>query len=157
MNPVRVCACADNERGMALVLVLMASTLLFALGGSLALETMTEGMVASNYRDGVVSFHAAEAAAGVAMATLVSADTWAAQPEGFVVGRLDQLLGVAPTTVPVLVTVSLADAGATDRITIIARADGPGRSRRTIRVTVARAADPTDRVSLRIIAWEEVR
>ena len=45
-----------DERGLALVLVLMASALLSALGAILVIETQTEGAVASNYRDGVAVY-----------------------------------------------------------------------------------------------------
>ena len=145
-----------DERGMALVLVVLASVLLSALGGILVLETQTESAIASNYRDGVAALYAAEAGAGVAMATLVTADRWSAQ-SGFVSGSIHQLLGVPAASPPTLVVVSLVDAGAPDRITIVSQADGPRQTRRTVRVTVARAADATDRLSLRIVAWEEVR
>jgi Tfp pilus assembly protein PilX len=144
-----------DERGMALVLVILASVLLSALGGILVLETQTESTIASNYRDGIAAFYAAEAGAGVAMATLVTADRWSAQP-AFVAGTIQDLLGLPTAGPPTLVRVSLIDAGATDRITIVSQADGPRQTRRTVRVTVARA-DPADRLSLRIVAWEEVR
>jgi len=145
-----------DERGAALVLVLLASVLLSALGAILVLETQTQSTIASNYGEGVAALYAAEAGAGVAMANLVSADRWSPQP-AFVSGAVDQLLGVPVVRPPTIVSVSLVDAGAPDRITVVSQADGPRQTRRTVRVTVARAADPSDRLSLRIVAWEEVR
>jgi hypothetical protein len=146
-----------DERGMALILVLMASTLLAALGGILVLESQTESTIASHYGDGIAALYAAEAGAGVAMARLAAQDEWRAQSDAYVSGRLDNLLGVSPVRWATDVAVFLVDGGAPGRITLVSRADGPGQTRRTVRVTVARALDPTDRVSLRILAWEEVR
>jgi hypothetical protein len=63
-----------GERGIALIAVLSASSLLLALGLSLALTTTVEVGIAANQRDGVQTLHAADAALERAIADLVAAD-----------------------------------------------------------------------------------
>lgn len=64
----------DDERGVALIAVMTASSLLLALGLSLALTTTVEVGIASNQRDGVQGLHAADAAVERAMSDLAVAD-----------------------------------------------------------------------------------
>lgn len=64
----------DDERGVALLAVMTASSVLLALGLSLALTTTVEVGIASNQRDGVQVLHAADAAVERAMADLAAAD-----------------------------------------------------------------------------------
>jgi len=146
-----------DERGMALVMVLLSSVLLCALGGAVALEGQSESAIAGNYRDGIAALYAAEAAAGLVIARLPSAATWSPSAGPIVSGRLDQLLAASSTSSPVVVAATLVDAGAPDRIAVLAQANGPGKAQRSVRITVARPADPADHVSLRILAWEEIR
>jgi hypothetical protein len=65
---------ARDERGIALVAVMSASSLLLALGLSLALTTTIEVGIAANQRDGVQTLHAADAGLERAMADLAAAD-----------------------------------------------------------------------------------
>jgi hypothetical protein len=65
---------AGDERGVALLAVMAAASLLLALGLSLALTTTVEVGIASNQRDGVQALHAADAAVERAMADLAAAD-----------------------------------------------------------------------------------
>ena len=51
----------QDERGIALLLTLMATVLLTALGGALITLTTAETAIASNYRNAVEAFYAAEA------------------------------------------------------------------------------------------------
>ena len=84
-----------DERGVALVAVMTASSLLLALGLSLALTTTVEVGIASNQRDGVQVLHAADAAVERAMADLAVAD-WDAVLTGAVTSRFfDGRAGVA--------------------------------------------------------------
>ena len=64
----------EDERGVALLAVMTASSLLLALGLSLALTTTVEVGIASNQRDGVQALHAADAGVERAMADLAVAD-----------------------------------------------------------------------------------
>ena len=59
-----------NEQGMALVAVMTVSTLLLALGVSLAMTTTVEVGIAANHRDAVQTLHAADAALEFAIAEL---------------------------------------------------------------------------------------
>lgn len=52
---------ASSQRGVALIITLLAMVLLSALGLSLALVSSTEERVASAYRDGAETFYAADA------------------------------------------------------------------------------------------------
>jgi hypothetical protein len=51
-----------DERGVALIMALLAMVLLTGLGTALTLVTMTESRVSASYRDGAEAFYAADAA-----------------------------------------------------------------------------------------------
>jgi hypothetical protein len=70
IDPVR------NERGMALIIALMAMMLLTALGLGLVMTTMTETMITSNYRDGGESMYAADAGVERVMQDLLTMPDW---------------------------------------------------------------------------------
>jgi subtilisin family serine protease len=144
------------EDGVALVMVLLASMLLLALGGALALAAATETAIASAYRNGIVLLYAAEAAAGMAMSELAAAPTWTALPAPLVEGRLDELLGVDALPSAPTVTAVIED-GAPDRAAIVAQARDTDGRRRTIRVSVVREGAADGRPSLRVVAWAELR
>jgi hypothetical protein len=105
----------------------------------------------------VTALYAAEAAAGTVIASLPGTPTWAPSMGPILSGRIDQVLGISSTLTPIFVTAALVDGGAADRIAVVAQAHGPGKAERTVRITVGRAADPADHVSVRIVAWEEIR
>jgi hypothetical protein len=63
-----------SERGIALVAVMSATSLLLALGLSLALTTTVEVGIAANQRDAVQTLHAADAGLERALADLALAD-----------------------------------------------------------------------------------
>jgi hypothetical protein len=65
-----------SERGAALIVALLSTSMLLALGVSLVLTTMGEGTVAAYYRDGVEAAYAAEAAAELAIAQLGKEEDW---------------------------------------------------------------------------------
>jgi hypothetical protein len=65
---------ACDERGIALIAVISASSLLLALGLSLALTTTVEVGIAANQRDGVQALHAADAGLEQSIADLGAAD-----------------------------------------------------------------------------------
>ena len=67
-----------RERGVALVVALLATLVLSALGLSLLVMAGTETLIAGNYRDGVEALHAAEAALERAMADVALAPDWTA-------------------------------------------------------------------------------
>ncbi len=98
---------ADN--GVALVIVMMAITLLTALGTALTLGTIAETAIAANYRDTTETFYAAEAAVEFAMQEVAAVSDWSdviAAPgrSAFVDGPAD-----GPRTVGA-VTLDLGDA-----------------------------------------------
>src|SRR5688572_3177246 len=49
---------AKSEEGIALLIVLVAMTVLMALGGGLLMVVTTEVRIAAHYRDGLEAFHA---------------------------------------------------------------------------------------------------
>lgn len=71
--------CGGDERGVALVLALMAMALLLTLGGALAVLTATETTIAARFRDGLEAFYAAEAGIARAVVDLRTADWHAAR------------------------------------------------------------------------------
>jgi len=64
----------ESERGVALIAVMTASSLVLALGLSLALTTTVEVGIAANQRDGVQMLHAVDAVLERALADLAGAD-----------------------------------------------------------------------------------
>lgn len=87
----------QNERGIALVAVMAASSLVLALGLSLALTTTVEVGIAANQRDGVQMLHAVDAALERAIADLAGAD-WDAVLTGATTSAFHD--GAAAVTLP---------------------------------------------------------
>lgn len=71
-----------SERGIALLVTLMAMTLMSALGMALALVTMTETAIAANYREGTEALYAAEAAVGYVMQEVRREPDWSRVLDG---------------------------------------------------------------------------
>jgi len=65
-----------DEDGIALVVTLMATTLLLALSAALVLLTTTETRVVANAHDGVEAFNAADSAVALAVSELRRAADW---------------------------------------------------------------------------------
>jgi hypothetical protein len=74
-----------GEDGLALVVTLMAITLLLALGASLVLTTMAEGKVAGNYRDGTEALYAADGALERILHDVDASSDWNTLLDGSVV------------------------------------------------------------------------
>jgi hypothetical protein len=72
----RLRARACDERGIALIVALMALMLLTALGLALELTTSTETMIGGNYRNGQEALYAADAAIEVAMQDILTVPDW---------------------------------------------------------------------------------
>jgi hypothetical protein len=70
---------------MALIVVLLSTSMILALGVSLVLTTMGEGSVAAHYRDGVEAAYAAGAAAELAVVQLRREEDWDGVLSGLVV------------------------------------------------------------------------
>ena len=66
----------SSERGIALVLVMMTTTLFVVLVGSLALAVLTETAVAANHRDAAHALYAAEAAVEFVLQEIALAENW---------------------------------------------------------------------------------
>jgi hypothetical protein len=65
-----------DEHGIALIIALMATTLMMALGIALLMTTMTEGKIAANYRDGTEALYAADAAVERVMQDILTVPNW---------------------------------------------------------------------------------
>ena len=65
-----------DERGVALVIALMAMLLMTALGTALVLTTMTETKIAGNYRGGYESLYAADGAVERVMQDILTVPNW---------------------------------------------------------------------------------
>jgi Tfp pilus assembly protein PilX len=86
-----------NERGAALILALMSTLLLTALGVALALLSTTEAMITSNYSNAGEALYAADAAVERAVQDLLTVPRWddiltGSRQSGF----------VGPSTLPTL-------------------------------------------------------
>ena len=77
---------AGDEQGVALVIALMATALMMALGLALILTTTTEGKIAGNYRQGSEALYAADAAVERVMQDILTVPNW------------DDMLGGAATS-----------------------------------------------------------
>ena len=67
---------ARDESGVALVIALMAMTLMMALGLALMMNTMTETRIASNYSSGAETLYAADAAVERVMNDILTVPDW---------------------------------------------------------------------------------
>ena len=85
---------------MALIAVMTASTLLLALGLSLALTTTVETGIAANHRDGLQSLHAADAALERAVAELAATPDWDAVLAGAVTATFNDGRGAGIVGLP---------------------------------------------------------
>jgi hypothetical protein len=65
-----------DERGIALLIALMSTLLLTALGLALVMTTMTETMISANYRDGGEAMYAADAGVERVMQDLLTIPDW---------------------------------------------------------------------------------
>jgi len=65
-----------DEQGVALIIALLSMLLLTALGMALSLTTNTERQIASNYRDGVETLYAADAAVERVMQDVLTVPDW---------------------------------------------------------------------------------
>lgn len=65
-----------DEQGIALILSLMVMMLMMALGAALMLNTMTEGKIAGNYRDGTEALYAADAAVERVIQDILTVPDW---------------------------------------------------------------------------------
>ncbi len=70
LQPVR------DERGIALLIAIMSTLLLTALGMGLVLVTMTETMISANFRDGGEAMYAADAGVERVMQDLLTVPDW---------------------------------------------------------------------------------
>ncbi len=66
----------QSERGIAMIIALMSTLLLTALGLGLVMTTMTETMITSNYRDGGEAMYAADAGIERVMQDLLTVPDW---------------------------------------------------------------------------------
>jgi hypothetical protein len=67
---------ASNERGMALIVALLSVMLLTALGLGLVMTTMSETMIAANYRDSGEAMYAADAGVERVMQDMLTVPDW---------------------------------------------------------------------------------
>ena len=70
LDPIR------NERGISLIIALMSTLLLTALGLGLLTVTITETMISANYRDGGEAVYAADAGVERVMQDLLTVSDW---------------------------------------------------------------------------------
>lgn len=70
LDPIR------NERGISLIIALMSTLLLTALGLGLLMVTMTETMLSANFRDGGEAVYAADAGVERVMQDLLTVSDW---------------------------------------------------------------------------------
>jgi hypothetical protein len=149
---------------MALATALMAVLMMLAIGGSVALNTMTETTIAGNHRDALQTLYAAEAGIDLSISRLrMTADWTAAAPDPggttLVQGRLTDLLQVTSVDPRLNVTAwAIPDPnGDPDVLIVQAVASGAGGVRRGVQVTIRRApaAPSATTRNIETIFWRE--
>jgi len=149
---------------MALLTALTAVLMMLAIGGSIALNTMTEVTIAANQRDGLQTLYAAEAGIDLSISRLHTMADWTAaapDPSGttLVQGTLADLLQVT-TVDPRLNVIAwvVPDPNGDPNVLIVeAVASGAGGLRRTIQVTIRSvpAAPSATTRNIETIIWRE--
>ena len=137
---------------------------MLAIGGSAALNMMTETTIAANHRDALQTLYAAEAGIDLAISRLRPIDDWGAaapDPRGttLVQGNLADLLQVTAVDPRLNVTAwGFPDPNGDPEVLIVqAVASGGGGIRRGVQVTIRRApaaASATMR-NIETISWRE--
>ena len=72
----------EDERGVVLIIALLAMVLLTALGMALTLVTMTESRISATYRDGAETLYAADAAIERVIRDIAAAPDWSRVLDG---------------------------------------------------------------------------
>ena len=76
VHPTRPLDAIRSERGISLIIALMSTLLLTALGLGLLMVTMTETMISANFRDGGEAVYAADAGVERVMQDLLTVSDW---------------------------------------------------------------------------------
>jgi hypothetical protein len=87
----------SDERGVALIVSLMATLMLSALGAALILNTTTETMLTHNFHNGQQALYAADAGVERGIQDLIREPSWNAVLAG---GRLSGFLDTPPYVLP---------------------------------------------------------
>jgi hypothetical protein len=149
---------------MALATALIAVLMMLAIGGSAALNMMTETTIAASHRDALQTLYAAEAGIDLAISRLRTVADWAAaapDPCGttLVQGSLVDLLQVTAVDprLNVIAWVFPDPNGDPDVLIVQAVASGGGGIRRGVQVTIRRApAAPSATMrNIETISWRE--
>ena len=104
-----------DERGMALLLVLLCATLFLALGGALVTVATTESQIAATFREGAAALAGAEAALTRTFSDLGPAPDLNAVLAGSVVSTFSDGSPAAPRRLPDGVTLDLVAATNAER------------------------------------------
>jgi hypothetical protein len=148
---------------MALVTALTGVLLMMAIGGSAALNMMTETTIAANHRDSLQALYSAEAGIDLGISRLRRIDDWRAaapDPQGttLVQGSVTDLLQVTGVDPRLSVTAWVFPDPNGDPDVLIVQAIASGRGlRRGVQVTIRRApATPSATMrNIRTISWRE--
>lgn len=143
------------DRGAALIVAILAMTMMTALGAALVLTTLTETRVASAYADGIAVRYAAEGALERVLADLHAHPDWSTLPTTHSDGPLQALLPAATRAPTYRVRVTIAPGEAENAIVVEARAYGPAAVERAVSMTVERTGG-VDTPVVRVLAWAEV-
>ena len=169
---------------MPVVLTMMLSLVLAALGSALAMGSSTETLIAGSYRQGSVLFYAADAAANFALQTLAATDwaqvldtgemSWFAEggpsnpelqvaPAGYRLyahGSFATLMKRLPQQTDARVVVWLADLTVPEQMSagrtvgLIASAFGPFGGRRSVAIS-ARLQRTDEEVVVERLSWAQ--
>jgi hypothetical protein len=148
---------------LALLTALTAVLMMLAIGGSAALNMMTETTIAANHRDALQTLYAAEAGIDLAISRLRPIDDWGAaapDPRGTTVvqGSLADLLLVTAVDPRLNVTAWVfPDPNGDPDVLIVQAVASGGGLRRGVQVSIRRApAAPSATMrNIEKISWRE--
>jgi hypothetical protein len=149
---------------MALLTALTAVLMMLAIGGSVALNTMTETTIAASHRDAIQALYGAEAGIDLSISRLRMMEDWtvaAPDPRGttLVQGPLADLLQVTTVDPRLKVTAwAIPDPNGDPNVLIVqAVASGAGGVGRGVQVTIRRApaAPSATTRNIETILWRE--
>ncbi len=145
-----------REDGVALIVAIMAMTLLSVLGSALVLTTMTEAGVSATYADGIEAFYAADGAVERTLADLREAPDWSAMVGSRFDGPAASLISGADIRSSIRLVVSVREAAQPGALVVRGQASTPRGIERTVEATIART-DELGSPGFRLLAWRDLR
>jgi hypothetical protein len=146
-----------GEEGVALIVAMMAMTLMAALGSALILTTMTEAKTAANYAAGIEAFYVADAGIEWMLSTLPDVADWETLVGVRFDGPASGLIASATAAPQLRLLVTVVPGPTPGSVVVRAQASGARDVQRTLEATVTRTAAEPGPANVRLMAWRDLR